>query len=77
MHPDAPKPDATDDDVPRLLQEGLDPIESPPAGRAALWRRIAQRILAHLPAPADLQDVQHDAETDPPASSPGPAPDRS
>ena len=44
MHPNEPPPiGPDDDDVERLLQEGLDPIPMPACRRDALLRRILER----------------------------------
>jgi len=58
MNPDSPKPaDPDDEDVARLMQDGLDPIPLLPARREALLRRILQRTgkeppLSPVPPPA-------------------------
>jgi hypothetical protein len=60
MNPDAPTPaDPDDDDVARLMQDGLDPIPLSPARREALLRRILQRTGSGPPlAPAPPPEAE-------------------
>jgi hypothetical protein len=59
MNPDVPPLFDPDDDVARLMQDGLDPIPLSPARREALLRRILQRTGSEPPlAPAPPPEAE-------------------
>jgi hypothetical protein len=59
MNPDSPTPPDPDDDVARLMQDGLDPIALSPSRREALLRRILQRTGKEPPlAPAPPPEAE-------------------